>query len=348
MKAKAVILASRPGADGEPRMENFKVQEQEVVEEPPEGHVVLKTIYLSVDPYMRCRMNEDPGTDYLSAWTVGGVAEGGGVGVVLSSRGEGLSPGDVVTSFSWPWQTHAVLPASGLQKLAPAWLAERPSLALGAVGMPGLTALLGLRMGGHVAPRGGQTLVVSGAAGACGHLAGQIARLEGCSKVVGVCGSASKCRVLTAELGFDAAVDYRAEDLAGQLRSACPKGVDLYFDNVGGPLSDTVIEQMNVGGHVVLCGQISQYNKDVPYPPPLPLHTQTVLQERNISRDRFLVLNYPDKHAEGLQQLASWVQSGQLKVKETIMDGIENVGAAFVSMMQGGNIGKQLVLVSPL
>ncbi|XP_075927670.1 prostaglandin reductase 2 isoform X2 [Petromyzon marinus] len=278
MKAKAVILASRPGADGEPRMENFKVQEQEVVEEPPEGHVVLKTIYLSVDPYMRCRMNEDPGTDYLSAWTVGGVAEGGGVGVVLSSRGEGLSPGDVVTSFSWPWQTHAVLPASGLQKLAPAWLAERPSLALGAVGMPGLTALLGLRTGGHIEPRGGQALVVSGAAGACGHLVGQ----------------------------------------------------------------------MNVGGHVVLCGQISQYNKDVPYPPPLPLHTQTVLQERNISRDRFLVLNYPDKHAEGLQQLASWVQSGQLKVKETIMDGIENVGAAFVSMMQGGNIGKQLVLVSPL
>uniref|UniRef100_S4RZF8 15-oxoprostaglandin 13-reductase n=1 Tax=Petromyzon marinus TaxID=7757 RepID=S4RZF8_PETMA len=345
MKAKAVILASRPGADGEPRMENFKVQEQEVVEEPPEGHVVLKTIYLSVDPYMRCRMNEDPGTDYLSAWTVGGVAEGGGVGVVLSSRGEGLSPGDVVTSFSWPWQTHAVLPASGLQKVHTRPLSLHLSVVLNSMGSYGYAVLV---RSPHVIAGSFTTVFIEGISFRCGCFSsGAQCLLIAFAILVTQVTPVS----LSSHFWFNeinSGTDTGRTPLTPEL-VYCSLQVDVFVCCLLGSVYVWVCEvEMNVGGHVVLCGQISQYNKDVPYPPPLPLHTQTVLQERNISRDRFLVLNYPDKHAEGLQQLASWVQSGQLKVKETIMDGIENVGAAFVSMMQGGNIGKQLVLVSPL
>ncbi|XP_059808164.1 prostaglandin reductase 2 isoform X4 [Hypanus sabinus] len=217
---------------------------------------------------------------------------------------------------------------------------------LGVAGLSGLTALLGVREKGHVKPGANQTMVVSGAAGACGMLAGQIARLEGCSRVVGICGTDEKCQVLVHKMGFDAAINYKKDDITEKLLEYCPSGVDIYFDNVGGHISDVVISQMNKDSHVILCGQITQYNKDVPYPPPLPSHTEAILKERNITRERFLVINYSDKYATSLVQLTQWLKEGKLKVCETVVKGLENIGAAFESMMKGGNIGKQLVLVS--
>lgn len=284
----------------------------------------MKTLYLSVDPYMRCRMNEDTGAEYLRPWPLSEPADGGGVGLVQSSFCSSVSEGDVVTSFNWPWQTHAVLPGKTLQKLDPQLVDGRLLYFLGAVGMPGLTALFGVREKGHVTK--GQTMVISGAAGACGSIAGQIARLDGCSTVVGICGSEEKCRAVVKDLGFSAAVNYRQDDVSARLKQFCPEGVDVYFDNVGGDISDTVISQMNRNGHVILCGQISQYNKDVPYPPPLTDQTQTHLSQNNITRDRFLVLDYMDQAEAGVFALSQLVRSGQLKVTETVVNGIENMG----------------------
>ncbi|XP_071381515.1 prostaglandin reductase 2 isoform X2 [Centroberyx affinis] len=289
MQVQRVVLNSRPGKNGVPVPENFRLEETTLPLDLKEGEVLVRTFYLSVDPYMRCRLNEDTGAEYLTPWGLSECVDGGGVGVVESSRCGALSEGDVVTSFNWSWQTHDVVKGSVLQK---------------------------------------------------------IGRLDGCVKVVGVCGSAEKCRALVEDLGFSAAVDYRQDDVPARLRECCPDGVDVYFDNVGGPISDTVIAQMNHGSHVILCGQISQYNKDVPYPPPLSEETQEVLRSKSITRERFMVLNYMEKTEAALLQLSQWVKSGQIKVLETVVSGIENMGVAFCSMMKGGNVGKQIIKLS--
>ncbi|XP_066540606.1 prostaglandin reductase 2 [Hoplias malabaricus] len=346
LSVQRVVLSSRPGNNGSPVPENFRLEETTLPTDLKQGQVLVRTLYLSVDPYMRCRMNEDTGADYLLPWKLGVCVDGGGVGVVEASKNQTFAIGDIVTSFTWPWQTHNVIDGNSLQKIDPEIVDGHLSYVLGAVGMPGLTALLGVREKGHVTPGAGQTMVVSGAAGACGSLAGQIGRLDGCERVVGICGSDEKSRVLVSELGFSAAVNYKKGDIASALRDCCPRGVDIYFDNVGGPISDAVISQMNTGGRVILCGQISQYNKDVPYPPPLSEETQEALRSKNITRERFMVLNYMEKHDEGLLQLSQWVKTGQLKVLETVQNGVENMGAAFCSMMTGGNVGKQIVKIS--
>ncbi|XP_048829830.1 prostaglandin reductase 2 [Brienomyrus brachyistius] len=343
---RRVVLHSRPGGNGEALPENFRVEEITLPTDLKPGEVYVRTLYLSVDPYMRCRMNEDTGADYLSPWVVSGCLDGGGVGMVESSRHDIISKGDVVTSFNWPWQTYGVVDGGKLQKLDPELVDGHLSYFLGAVGIPGLTALLGVREKGHITPGSNQTMVISGAAGACGSLAGQIARLDGCSKVVGICGSDKKCQTITSELGFSSAVNYRSADVSAALQEHCPDGVDVYFDNVGGSISDAVIAQMNQNGHVILCGQISQYNRDVPYPPPLDAATQEILYRKNITRERFTVVNYMDKFEAGLLQLSQWVKEGQMKVLETVLLGIENMGVAFHSMMIGGNIGKQIVKIS--
>ncbi|CAL8284502.1 unnamed protein product [Lota lota] len=346
MHVQRILLNSRPGNNGAPVSENFRLEDTSLQLDLSEGEVLVRTLYLSVDPYMRCRMNEDTGADYLTPWKLSECVDGGGVGLVESSQCEGLNRGDVVTWFNWPWATHCVLKGNALQKVDPQLVDGHLSHLLGAVGITGLTAILGIREKGHVTQGANQTMVVSGAAGACGSIAGQVGRLDGCSRVVGICGSQGKCTTLVEELGFTAAINYRHDDTDARLKECCPDGVDVYFDNVGGPISDTVISQMNSGGHVVLCGQISQYNKDVPYPPPLDPSTQEILRSRNITRDRFTVLNYMDKMDAALLQLSTWVKSGQLKVRETVVNGIENMGVAFCSMMEGGNIGKQIIKVS--
>lgn len=344
MKVQRVVLQSRPGKDGIPAPENFCLEGMTLSPELKDGEVLVRTLYLSVDPYMRCRMNEDTGAEYLRPWQLSKSVDGGGVGVVESSRCSSYSEGDVLTSLNWPWQTHAVLPGSGLQKRDPQLVDGHLSFFLGAVGMTGLTGLLGVREKGHVTK--GQTMVVSGAAGACGSIAGQIGRLDGCVRVVGICGSEDKCKALVEDLGFTAAINYRREDVSARLRQCCPEGINVYFDNVGGAISDTVISQMNKDGHVILCGQISQYNKDVPYPPPLSEETQETLRRNNITRERFMVLNYMDKADAGLLELSQFIKSGQIKVLETVVNGIENMGVAFCSMMKGGNVGKQIIKIS--
>ncbi|XP_055671893.1 prostaglandin reductase 2 isoform X4 [Falco peregrinus] len=264
------------GKNGVPVAENFRLEQGTIADTIQAGQVCVRTLYLSVDPYMRCRMNEDTGSDYLLPWQLSKVADGGGIGVVEESKHDNLAKGDFVTSFNWPWQTVAILDGSLLQKLVPQLVNGHLSYFLGAAGITGLTALLGIKEKGHVAVGANQTMVVSGAAGACGSLAGQ----------------------------------------------------------------------MNRNSHIILCGQISQYNKDVPYPPPLPPDIEKIQKERNITRERFLVLNYMHKQEASVLQLCQWIQEGKLKVRETIVEGLANIGAAFQSMMNGGNIGKQIVLVS--
>ncbi|XP_069640435.1 prostaglandin reductase 2 isoform X2 [Haliaeetus albicilla] len=276
MIIQRVVLNSRPGKNGVPVAENFRLEQSTIADTIQAGQVRVRTLYLSVDPYMRCRMNEDTGSDYLLPWQLSEVADGGGIGVVEESKHDNLAKGDFVTSFNWPWQTVAILDGSLLQKLVPQLVNGRLSYFLGAAGITGLTALLGIKEKGHVAAGANQTMVVSGAAGACGSLAGQ----------------------------------------------------------------------MNQDSHIILCGQISQYNKDVPYPPPLPPDIEKIQKERNITRERFLVLNYMDKQEASILQLCQWIQEGKLKVRETVVEGLANIGAAFQSMMNGGNIGKQIVSVS--
>ncbi|XP_018420384.1 PREDICTED: prostaglandin reductase 2-like [Nanorana parkeri] len=346
MKIKQFVLVSRPGNDGEPVAENFRLEEVDLSDDLIDGLVLAKTLYISVDPYLRCRMNEDTGTDYIQPWKVSEVLDSGGIGVIELSKNSHLRVGDIVTSFNWPWQTKCILDGDTVKQLDPNLVDGHLSHLLGAVGMTGLTAFLGLKEKGHVIPGANQTIVVSGAAGACGSLAGQIGRLFGCSRVIGICGTNEKCAALTSELDFDEALNYKEPRLGERLRACCPDGVDVYFDNVGGEISDLVISQMKKGSHVVLCGQISEYNKDVPYPPPLNPQTESILKERNITRERFLVLNYIDQEASAIVQLSEWVRTGKLKVKETIVHGIENTAGAFLSMMRGGNFGKQIVQVT--
>ncbi|XP_033002061.1 prostaglandin reductase 2 isoform X1 [Lacerta agilis] len=346
MIIQRVVLGSRPGVNGEPVAGNFRTEEATLPDKIAEGQVKVRTLYLSVDPYMRCRMNEDSGSEYLQSWKLSEVTDGGGIGSVEESKDARFAAGDVVTSFNWPWQTKAILDGKQLEKIDPQLVDGHLSHFLGAAGLTGLTSLLGIREKGHVSPGANQTMVVSGAAGACGSLAGQIGSLEGCSRVVGICGTDEKCSILVSEMGFDAAINYKKEDVAQRLHELCPAGVDVYFDNVGGDISDTVISQMNPNSHIILCGQISQYNKDVPYPPPLPPAIEEIRKVRNITRERFLVLNYAEKFAASTMQLCQWIKEGKLKAKETVVKGLENIGAAFQSMMSGGNIGKQIVLVS--
>lgn len=341
-----VVLNSRPGTNGVPVPENFRVEETTLTPDLKDGEVLVRTLYLSVDPYMRCRMNEDTGVDYAAPWQLCESVDGGGVGVVQSSRCSTYSEGDVVTSFNWPWQTHAVMKGSVLQKVDSQLVDGHLSYFLGAVGMTGLTALLGIREKGHVTKGANQTMVVSGAAGACGSIAGQIGRMDGCVRVVGICGSDEKCKALVDDLGFSAAINYRTEDVSAKLKECCPDGIDVYFDNVGGDISDAVITQMNKDSHVILCGQISQYNKDVPYPPPLSEEIQGTLQKKNITRERFTVLNYMHKADASLYELSQGVKSGHVKVLETVVNGIEKMGDAFCSMMKGGNVGKQIIKIS--
>ncbi|KAJ6667215.1 hypothetical protein lerEdw1_017193 [Lerista edwardsae] len=346
MIIQRVVLNSRPGINGVPVAENFRMEEAAIPDKITDGQVKVRTLCLSVDPYMRCRMNENSGSDYLVAWKVSEVADGGGIGVVEESKDVRFAAGDFVTCFNWPWQTKAILDGKHLEKLDPQLVDGHLSYFLGAAGLTGLTALLGIREKGHVSPGAHQTMVVSGAAGACGSVAGQIGRLEGCSRVVGTCGSDEKCSTLVSEMGFDAAINYKMENVAQHLQVVCPAGVDVYFDNVGGDISDAVISQMKPNSHIVLCGQISQYNQDMSSPPPPPPAIEEIIKVQNITRERFLVTDYKDKYAAGTQQLCQWIKEGKLKVRETVVRGLENIGEAFVSMMTGGNIGKQIVLVS--
>jgi len=300
--------------------------------EPGPGEALVRVLYISLDPAMRGWMNE--GKSYVPPVGLGEVMRAGGLGRVIASNDPSLAVGDTVVGMTGV-QDYAVVKASQLTKVDPR-LAPLPRF-LGALGMPGMTAYFGLL--DICQPTEGETVVVSGAAGAVGALVGQIARIKGC-RVVGIAGGPDKCRYLTDELGFDAAIDYKKEDVGKSLRQHCPKGIDVYFDNVGGAITDAVFMQMNVGARVAVCGQISQYNNTKPEMGPRLLGMLIVARAKV---QGFLITDFMPKFGPALVEMAGWVKSGAIKYREDIVEGFENLPRAFIGLLQGENTGKRLV-----
>lgn len=329
---RQITLAARPF--GMPKESDFRLVEAPMPS-PGEGEALVQVLWLSVDPYMRPRMAARG--SYARAVEIGEVMVGGTVGRVVESRSSALKPGDYVEG-DLGWQKYAVADAQRLRKLDPS-LAPI-STALGVLGMPGLTAYFGLLEICH--PRDGETLVVSGAAGAVGSIVGQIASIQGC-RVVGIAGSDEKIRWITEELGFDAAFNYKtAKSYMRKLRELCPNGVDVYFDNVGGEITDAVIWLINNFARISVCGQISQYNNDQLATGPRWLG-QILIKQAKV--EGFLVFRWVDRYAEALRQMAEWIREGKLKYREQFTEGLESAPRAFIGMLQGENTGKQLVKI---
>jgi NADPH-dependent curcumin reductase CurA len=330
---RQITLAARP--TGLPKESDFLLIESPIPTPGP-GEVLVRTLYLSLDPYMRGRMNERK--SYAPPVQIGEVMVGGTVGRVEQSNDPNFQPGDIVVGNAG-WQEYAVAKARDLHKLDPS--AAPITTALSVLGHIGLTAYFGLIDICH--PVAGETMVVSGAAGAVGSVVGQIAKIVGC-RVIGIAGTDAKIRYLLDELGFDGAFNYKTTaDYGAKIKELCPKGVDVYFDNVGGAITDAVLFNLNLHARVSICGQISLYNLEKPEMGPrfLPL---LIVYRAKI--EGFLVSDYAPRFGEGLRQLAIWFGEGKLKYEETIEDGLENAPRAFIGMLQGRNIGKQLVRVS--
>ena len=323
-------LVARP--QGEPTPADFALVAAEVPRPGP-GQVLVRNTWLSVDPYMRGRMNDVP--SYIPPFQLDEPMTGSAVGVVTTSGTEAVPVGATVVHFDG-WREHAVVDAAAVQVVDPG-LAPAQAF-LGVLGMTGLTAYAGLT---EVAPlREGEVVFVSGAAGAVGSVAGQVARRLGATKVIGSAGGPEKARRLVEDFGFDAALDYRAGDLLGQLRAAAPEGVDVYFDNVGGDHLDAALAAMNLRGRVALCGAISVYNATSAEPGPrnlpLAIGKRITLRGMNVTDHGHLAAEYVGK-------AAGWLADGSLVAEETVVDGIENALEAFLAMMRGANTGKMLV-----
>jgi NADPH:quinone reductase len=330
MQNKEIRLASRPV--GIPTLANFQFVDTEVPQ-PGDDEVLVRLRFISVDPYLRGRMRA--GKSYIPPFEVGQVVQSGAIGEVVESRSPNFGPGDLVTGM-FGWRLYDVANARGLMKVIPG---ISPSTALGVLGIPGLTAYFGLLDIGQ--PREGETVVVSGAAGAVGMTVCQIAKIKGC-RVVGIAGSDEKNRYLIDQLGVDVALNYKTKDLPFALKDACPQGVDVYFDNVGGVVSDAVLPLISNGARIVICGQISMYNSDQP---DVGLRAQPFLLVKSALMKGFIVTQYSARFTEGVKQLAEWFQSGKLKHAETITEGFENTPRAFLGLFSGDNLGKQIVKI---
>jgi NADPH-dependent curcumin reductase CurA len=330
-----VLLASRP--HGEPTADNFRI-DSGPLPTPADGEVLLRTIYLSLDPYMRGRMSDAP--SYTAPVEVGAVMGAGTVSEVVESRDDSLVPGDVVLGFTG-WQTHAVAPARHVRRLDPA---QAPiSTALGVLGMPGFTAYAGLLEIGR--PQPGETVVVAAAAGPVGSAVGQIARIKG-ARAVGIAGGAEKVAWLE-ELGFDVALDHRSPTFADELAAATPDGIDVYFENVGGHVWDAVLPRLNTYARVPVCGLVAHYNETGPRPGPdrsVGL-MQTVLT-KSLTVRGFIQTEFVKTHTADFQrEAAGWLADGSLRHREDVVDGLENAPEAFLGMLTGKNFGKLLVKV---
>jgi NADPH-dependent curcumin reductase CurA len=331
---RQVRLAARPV--GYPKETDFRLVESPVPE-PGTGEFLVRVIYLSLDPYMRGRMSE--ARSYVPPVTLGDVMEGGTVGEVVRSNHPGYAVGDIVEG-RLGWQEYAVSAGKGVRKLDPT--VAPISTALGVLGMPGLTAYFGLLEVGQ--PKPGETVVVSAASGAVGGLVGQIAKLKGC-RAVGLAGSDAKVDYITRELGFDAGINYRmAPDLDAALHAACPGGIDVYFDNVGGRITEAVSRHVNAFARFAICGLISQYN--LTEPELAPRNERFVLVNR-VRIQGFIVFDFAARYRDGLAQLTEWVRQGQLKYREHFVDGLERAPAALIGLLQGKNFGKMVVRVGP-
>jgi NADPH-dependent curcumin reductase len=333
---RRIVLASRP--EGEPTPGNFRLETAPVPSIGP-GQVLLRTRWLSLDPYMRGRMSA--AKSYATPVEVGDVMEGGTVSEVVASENPDFSTGAFVLSHSG-WQDYAVSDGKGLRKLDPD--VAPVGTALGILGMPGMTAYTGLLNIGQ--PKQGETLVVAAAAGPVGSLVGQIARLKGC-RVVGIAGGPEKCRYLREDLGFDAAIDHRASDFAAQLERACPQGIDIYFENVGGAVWDAVFPLLNEFARVPVCGLVAQYNAtSLPEGPDrTPLLMRAILTRRLTLRG-FIVRDFAAQRDEFVRDVGAWLRAGQIRYKEDVTEGLERAPEAFIGMLKGHNFGKTLVRVS--
>ncbi len=335
---RRIVLNSRPF--GAPREDHFRL-EKNTIPIPSAGEVLLRTLYLSLDPYMRCRMNDAP--SYAAPVAVGNVMVGGTVSRVEVSQNPDFHPGNLVLGCSG-WQEYDISDGNDLTRLDSQM--KHPSLALGLLGMPGFTAYMGLLDIGH--PKAGDTLVVAAASGAVGSVVGQIALLlKGC-RVVGIAGGGAKCRYVVEELGFDACIDRHSADFPRQLAYSCPKGIDVYFENVGGAVFDAVLPLLNAGARVPICGLIAHYNDT--YLPQGPdrsgLLIRTLLARRIRMQGFIACKDFGDRYGEFYQRMSAWVNEGRIRCREDVVDGLENAPEAFIGLLEGKNFGKLIVRVA--
>ncbi|MEW6024614.1 MAG: NADP-dependent oxidoreductase [Pseudomonadota bacterium] len=334
---RALVLQQRP--HGAPDADTFRMTESPVPQ-PQEGQVLLRTLYLSLDPYMRGRISA--AKSYAASVEIGAVMVGGTVSRVEASRHPDFAAGQLVLGYSG-WQDYALSDGTGLNKLD-----DDPRLAsraLGVLGMPGFTAYMGLLDIGQ--PQPGETVVVAAASGAVGSLVGQIAKVKG-ARAVGIAGGADKCRYVVDELGFDACIDHRAPDFAAQLAAACPDGIDVYFENVGGAVFDAVLPLLNTKARIPVCGLIADYNATgLPDGPDrIGLLARTILTKR-IRMQGFIIFDdYGARYGEFHGQMRSWLQDGKIKFREDIVEGLENAPQAFIGLLEGKNFGKLIIHVA--
>ena len=331
-----VVLARRPGAVA--TLEDFRL-ESAPLPSLNEGEILLRTIWLSLDPYMRGRMSDAP--SYAAPVAIGAVMTGGTIARVEESRHSGFGAGELVLGASG-WQEFAVSDGKDLVKLPAALV--RPSYALGVLGMPGFTAYMGLLDIGK--PQAGETVVVAAATGAVGSVVGQIAKLKGC-RVVGIAGSAKKCDWAVAELGFDACIDHHSADLRERIAAACPNGIDVYFENVGGKVFEAVLPLLNTHARVPICGLIAQYQgagaatgTDL-----TPILMRNILVKRLTIRGFIIFDDYGSHFPQFREQMSNWLQAGQIKYREDVVDGLTNAPRAFLGLLEGRNFGKLVVKV---
>ncbi len=331
MKTREVQLVERP--KGFPNPEDFAIVEVELPP-PGDGEVLIRNLFMSVDPYMRGRMNDVK--SYVPPFRLNEAMTGGAIGEVVESRSPALSAGDVVL-HEYGWREHAVAPAERLRKIPPVDGVPL-SAYLGALGMPGMTAYVGLL--DIAGLREGDTVFVSGAAGAVGSLVGQIARRRGASRVIGSAGSDEKVAYLTDRLGFDAAFNYKSGKVRDLLAEAAPDGIDVYFDNVGGDHLEAALAVFNNRGRAALCGAISAYNATEA--PAAPRNMSNIVGKRLTLRG-FIVSDHNDRYGDFVREVGGWIRDGEVTFEETVYEGVDNAVDAFLAMLSGGNIGKMLV-----
>lgn len=331
------VLAQRP--QGMPSDQDFRL-EKVAQPEPEQGQVLLRTLYLSLDPYVRGRLDDVP--SYSPPLAIGDVICGGTVCRVEQSLHPDYQAGDLVLAYTG-WQDYALSDGEGLQKLD-ANMAH-PSYALGLLGMPGFTGYMGLTDIGN--PQAGETVVVAAATGAVGSVVGQVAKLRGC-RTVGIAGGVEKCRYAVEKLGFDVCIDHRAADFAHQLKQACDKGIDVYYENVGGAVFDAVLPLLNTKARIPVCGMISQYNghHSDHQQDRLPLFMSTILKKRMRVEGFIISQDYGDRYPEFYAQMSTWLAQGKIVFKEDVVDGLENSITAFQGLLSGKNFGKLIIKVA--
>jgi NADPH-dependent curcumin reductase CurA len=333
-QAKRIVLASRPV--GEPKPSDFRLEETPVPT-PGDGQVLLRTIWLSLDPYMRGRMSDGP--SYAAPVPIGGVMEAGTVNEVIASNNPAFTRGDIVLARAG-WQTHALSDGKGLAKIDPK--IAPVSTAIGVLGMPGMTAYTGLLDIGK--PQAGETVVVAAASGAVGSAVGQIARIKG-ARAIGIAGGKDKCDYVKREFGFDECLDHRETDLAAKLKAACPKGIDVYFENVGGAVFEAVFPLLNAFARVPVCGLIAHYNDIEAKPPKWAAAMMRAVLTKRLTIRGFIVSDFAARHGDFLRDMSGWVREGKVKYKEFVTEGLDSAPGAFMGLLKGANFGKQLVRV---